>query len=79
MEWELLERPGVTPAKFSLTGDTAIKLLNDAVASAETGNLLWAKKPIVLKPSTGKGRRENLVELVRLSQLDFAKESGETT
>jgi len=79
MEWELLERPGATAAKFSLTGDAAIKLLNDAIASAETVKLPWAKKPIVLKPSTGKGRPEDLVELVRLSQLEATKESGETT
>jgi len=79
MEWELLERPGATPARFSLTGDAAIKLLNDAIASAEAVKLPWTKNPIVLKPSTGKGRPENLVELVRLSQLEATKESGETT
>jgi len=79
MEWELLERPGATPARFSLTGDAAIRLLNDAIASAEAVKLPWAKVSIVLKPSTGKGRSENLVELVRLSQLEATKESGETT
>ncbi|MGQ0570205.1 MAG: type I-G CRISPR-associated RAMP protein Csb1/Cas7g [Armatimonadota bacterium] len=79
MEWELLERPGATPAKFALTGDAAIKLLNDAIASAEAVKLPWAKVPIILKPSTGKGRPENLVDLVRLSQLEATKESGEAT
>lgn len=73
MEWELLERPGATPAKFSLTGDAAITLLNDAIASAETVKLPWAKVPILLKPS------QELVKLVRLSQLEATKESGETT
>jgi len=73
MEWELLERPGATPAKFSLTGDAAIKLLNDAITSAETLKLPWAKVPILLKPS------QELVKLVRLSQLEATKESGETT
>jgi CRISPR-associated protein Csb1 len=67
MEWDLLERPGATPVKFSLTGDAAIKLLNDAIASAET-----VKVPILLKPS------QELVKLVRLSQLEATKESGET-
>lgn len=71
MEWELLERPGATPAKFSLTGDAAIKLLNDAIASAEMVKLPWAKAPILLKPS------QELVKLVRLSQLEATKESGE--
>lgn len=73
MEWELLERPGATPAKFSLTSDDAIKLLNDAIASAETVKLPWATVPILLKPS------QELVKLVRLSQLEATKESGETT
>jgi CRISPR-associated protein Csb1 len=73
MEWELLERPGATPARFSLTGDAAIKLLNDAIASAETIKLPWAKVPILLKPS------QELVKLVRLSQLEATKESGEAT
>lgn len=73
MEWELLERPGATPAKFSLTGDLAIKLLNDAIASAEKVRVPWAKVPIVLKPS------QELIKLVRLSQLEATKESGEAT
>lgn len=72
-EWELLERPGATPAKFSLTSDAAIKLLNDAIASAERVKLPWAKVPILLKPS------QELVKLVRLSQLEATKESAETT
>jgi len=73
MEWELLERPGVTPAKVSLTGDAAIKLLSDAVASAKNAKLPWAEKPVPLKPS------QELVKLVRLSQLEATKESGEAT
>jgi CRISPR-associated protein Csb1 len=72
MEWELLERPGAAPARFSLTGDAAIELLNDAIASAEKVKLPWTKVPIPLKPS------QELVKLVRLSQLEATKESGET-
>lgn len=73
MEWELLERPGAIPAKFSLSGDAAIKLLNDTIASAAIVKLPWATAPILLKPS------QELVKLVRLSQLEATKESGETT
>jgi CRISPR-associated protein Csb1 len=73
MEWELLERPGATPAKFSLTGDAAIKLLEEAIASAQSAKLPWARVPILLKPS------QELVKLVRLSQLEATKETGETT
>ncbi len=72
MEWEILEHPGATPAKLSLTGDAAIKLLNDAIASAKAVNLPWSEEPIPLKPS------QELVKLVRLSQLEATKESGES-
>jgi CRISPR-associated protein Csb1 len=34
MEWELLDRPGKVPQKFSLTSDEAIALLNAAIESA---------------------------------------------
>jgi CRISPR-associated protein Csb1 len=68
MEWELLERPGATPAKFSLTGDAAIKLLDDAIAAAGRAKLPWAKEPIFLAPSN------ELVKLVRLSQIEATKE-----
>lgn len=72
MEWELLERPGATAAKFSLTGHAAIGLLKEAIAAAEMVKLPWAKEPIELKPS------QELVKLVRLSQLEATKESGGT-
>lgn len=72
MEWELLERPGATPAKFSLTGDAATKLLNDAIVAAKAVKLPWTEVPIPLKPS------QELIKLVRLSQLEATKESGET-
>jgi len=74
MEWELLNRPGDPPEKFSLTGKQAVDLLKKAVAAATTVDLPWREEPLPLKPSVGEGRKENLVELVRLSQLEATKE-----
>jgi len=74
MEWELLNRPGDPPEKFSLTGKQAVDLLKKAVAAATAVDLPWREEPLPLKPSVGKGRKENLVELVRLSQLEATKE-----
>ncbi|HHH31004.1 MAG TPA: type I-U CRISPR-associated protein Cas7 [Polyangiaceae bacterium] len=74
MEWELLERPGDPPEKFSLTGEQAVNLLKTAVDAAKAKRLPWREEPVVLKPSIGEGRRENLVELVRLSQLEATRE-----
>jgi len=74
MEWELLKRPGDPPEKFSLTGTEAVDLLNEAVVAAKAVNLPWLEEPLTLKPSVGEGRKENLVELVRLSQLAETKE-----
>lgn len=74
MEWKMLEKPGAPPKKFSLTGEKAVGLLKKAVDAAKAVNLPWLHDPIVLKPSVGEGRKENLVELVRLSQLEATKE-----
>jgi CRISPR-associated protein Csb1 len=71
MEWELLQRPGTPPATFSLSGDAAVKLLEDAVGKARDHDLPWSQDPVVLRPSA------ELVKLVRLSQLEATKESGE--
>lgn len=73
MEWEILERPGVTPVKYSLTGDEAVALLNRAIEEAGKTGLTWPTKPVVLKPSP------DLLKLVRLSQLEATKESGEAS
>jgi CRISPR-associated protein Csb1 len=72
MEWELLDRPGAMPARVSLTSDAATRLLNDAIAAATAIGLRWNKEPIGLKPS------QELIKLVRLSQLEATKESGES-
>jgi CRISPR-associated protein Csb1 len=71
MVWELLERPGVEPKKFSLTGDDALGLLEQAVTHAKQKGLPWPEQPLVLRPSA------ELVKLVRLSQLEAAKETTE--
>ncbi len=62
MEWELLDRPGQTPERLALTADTAIAVLNEAVAEAEKLGLHWRTEPLVLTPAP------QLVELVTKSQ-----------
>jgi CRISPR-associated protein Csb1 len=73
MLWELLDRPGEKPKKFSLTVDRAIDLLNGAVEAAQRVGLPWPEEPLVLKPS------QELVKLVRLSQLEAAKQAVEAS
>jgi CRISPR-associated protein Csb1 len=70
MVWELLERPGSEPRQFALEGGAALRLLNDAVAGAKAKGLPWPETPIVLRPSA------ELVELVRLSQLEATKQAA---
>jgi CRISPR-associated protein Csb1 len=77
MHWELLDRPGVEPGRFSLSGDEAIALLKAATDAAKQIGLPWQEQPLVLKPSTGQGRTENLVELVRLSQLEATADEAD--
>jgi CRISPR-associated protein Csb1 len=72
MEWELLERPGTAPSKFTLTGESASKLLAEAVVEAKKAGLPWTGDPVLLKPS------KELVDLVRLSQLEATKDNGES-
>lgn len=71
MVWELLDRPGVEPRKFALSGEQAVQLLNDAIASARSSKLPWREEPVVLKPS------KELLKLVLLSQLQATKEGSE--
>jgi len=68
--WDLLDQPGKEPKRYSLTGDTAVVLLNRGVEAARQLGLPWPEDPLVLKPS------KELVELVRLSQIEAAKEKG---
>jgi CRISPR-associated protein Csb1 len=71
MVWELLDRPGEEPRRFSLAGDAAVGLLRGAVEAARQMGLEWPEEPLVLKPS------EELVKLVRLSQLENARKPAE--
>jgi CRISPR-associated protein Csb1 len=71
MTWELLDKPGESPKPFTLSGDEAVKLFDDAVSAATRAKLPWPKEPIALKPS------DALVELVRRSQLEATKEEAD--
>ena len=71
MEWELLAKPGQTPAKFDLDGDAAMKLLADASAHAGKLGLKWTEEPVTLTPS------KQLLELVKKSQEARAKGNAE--
>jgi hypothetical protein len=55
-----------------VSGDQAIDLLKNAIDAATKTHLSWSERPIELKPS------EDLVELVRRSQLEATKEEAET-
>jgi len=70
LSWEILFRPGDEPTKVSLDADTAIGLLNEAVAAAENAGLKWTGDHLILKPSP------QLVELVKKSQELAAQQSG---
>jgi CRISPR-associated protein Csb1 len=69
--WEVLEKPGEKPKQYQLSGDDAVALLKGAVKAAETEGLAWLKEDIELKPS------RELIELVRRSQEEAAKDKGE--
>ena len=71
MVWELLHRPGEEAKSFVLTREAALGLFHAAVEAARRQGLPWPAEPLVLKPS------QELVKLVRLSQLEHAKKAGE--
>jgi CRISPR-associated protein Csb1 len=71
MTWDLLDKPGQLPRPFAVSGDQAVEVLKQAVDAAKEVNLPWPEKPIELRPS------ENLVELVRRSQLEATKEEAD--
>jgi CRISPR-associated protein Csb1 len=73
MVWELLDRPGEEPKRYTLTADGAVQLLRGAVDAARQFGLPWPEEPLVLKPS------QELVKLVRLSQLEAAKKPAEVS
>ena len=59
--WELLDKPGTEPLRFSLSPQQSIDLLNSAIGEAVKAGLPWEEE-IELTPSN------ELVELVRRSQ-----------
>ncbi len=59
--YELIDATG-SPQSLSINGDTAIGLLNDAVAAAAEADLAWETETVVLEP------QERLLELVRRSR-----------
>lgn len=71
MQWELLDRPGAVPKRFSLNRDQSVALLIQSIADAKAAGLTWTEQPILLKPSP------ELLKLVRLSQVEAIKESGD--
>ncbi len=71
MEWELLDRPGNVPQRFSLTGKEAVSLLKEAIAAATSLKVPWPTVPVTLQPSA------ELLKLVRLSQQLATKESAD--
>jgi CRISPR-associated protein Csb1 len=70
-QWEVLEKPGQDPRKFSISGEEAIKLLNEAVVVAELAGIVWRKEKLSLTPTP------ELAELVRRSQEVQAKNGAE--
>jgi CRISPR-associated protein Csb1 len=72
LAWEILDTPGKEVEKVTITADTAIGLLREAVAVAEKAGLKWHKETITLKPAP------NLVALLKRSQ-EIAASSGVET
>ncbi len=70
-EWELLDKPGGQPRRYTLDRTSAVALLKTAVQEAEGVGCSWRTEPLTLIPS------EPLVELVRKSQELAVKEGGE--
>jgi CRISPR-associated protein Csb1 len=60
--WELLDLPGEIPAQFSITGEQAMGLLREAVATAKASGLPWMQEKLILKPAP------ELLDMVRRSQ-----------
>lgn len=69
LEWELLDKPGQEPQRFSLDRSSALRLVQDAYDASKAAGLVWMEEPLTLKPS------DDLVQLVRKSQK-LAVEKG---
>lgn len=68
-EWELLDAPRATPARFTLGAERAVALLSEAVEQAKGLGIEWNTDPITLRPA------DALVKLVRKSQDQAVKEA----
>jgi CRISPR-associated protein Csb1 len=64
--WELIGRPGDENKAFTMDGNAAIALLNEAIAAAN--GLPWMKEKLTLRPAP------ELVDLIRKSQELMAAE-----
>lgn len=72
MIWELLQTPGSTPSKFTLSVENAISLLQDSIVAAKEVGVTWEDTPVRLTPNP------DLVKLVRLSQIEASSTFDET-
>jgi CRISPR-associated protein Csb1 len=70
LTWELLGKPGEAAMPYALSGDEAMKILNDAAAEAKSVGLPWNEKPVELTP------KDDLAKLVKKS-YELAASSGE--
>jgi CRISPR-associated protein Csb1 len=70
--WELLEKPGEAPREFTITRESSISLLNEAIESAEALGLKWRREPLKLTPAP------QLVDLLRRSQEIAAAEAPDS-
>lgn len=70
-KWEMLSLPGEEPTQYTVNGEQATTLLQEAVKTAESKGIRWMTEKLVLKPSKG------LVDLIRASQ-EKATAEGET-
>lgn len=69
--WQLLDKPGVPPGEFAVTGDETAVILSEAVSAAKAAGLGWMDNSLELKPA------KELVRLIRESQIATA--TKETT
>jgi len=67
LTWELLQTPGKTPEKITLTSANAITMLTEAIKAAEKEGLVWFGETIKLIPAP------NLIALLKRSQDIAAK------
>ena len=70
-EWELLDKPGQEPQRFSLDRASALQLVQEAVAASKAAGLNWMEETLTLKPS------KELAKLVRISQELAVKEGAD--